>query len=166
MELRTNHTNSARLKRGFIVYEQAHKQFTGNNSTFATMVMQPGTSIAQVNTMLEQWLEEVSKMVGTGRHGIHVFGAAFSLSAGGHKWPHLHIAVRTAKSRKSGMTISKLPQEAKEHLCQCWEALAGKPATGQACSLETIFGMGELVGYLAGPRNAGCPGQEMHIISH
>ena len=153
------------LKTAFIVYERTNKPFTSNSTVHATLVLDPNSTLHDASQHFDKWLDEVCKLVGTGRYGVSYFGARFTLNSVGSQWPHIHIVIRTVKSRKTGLTISRLDCKDKDRLCAYWESLAGRPARGKACILETVFHMPKLIGYMAGVKNADRPMQQMHLIT-
>ena len=149
-------TNILELKQAFNSHIEGTKPFTCNNSVHCTLTLASDRSINHAQTYVEAWMDAVAQTLRTGQHGITYFGALFLQPC-----MHLHLALRTVRSRKTGQTISRIPEAARDSLCAFWEGMAGETAR-----LETIYNMPGLLLYLKGNHNAGRPGQEMYFVSN
>jgi hypothetical protein len=153
-------TNGEELMRGSRVYEGTHKPFDASSSIHATLSLPAGTTLFDASGYLDKWLLGITRVLKVNSHSLSYFGCLLSQPR-----PHIHLCIRSPKSRITGKTISTLSSDMKDSLCRSWEGMTGTPATGSAAKIETIFDIAGLLGYMAGTHNADRPLQEMYLIS-
>ena len=164
MEKHDKMSNGELLKASLIHHIEHNKPMTCNNSVHCTLSLHKGTSLHDVHQLLDRWMGEVARCVGVGPYALSYAGAWFQY--GERKgirmeWQHLHLAVRTNKSRETGKTISRLSDSEKEGLVEFWKSIGGRSA-----KIETVFHVPELVRYFIGEKNAMLPGQQMHLVTN
>jgi len=153
-------TNSEELIRGSIVYDSTNKPSTASSSIHATLRLPNHCTLFDASGYLDEWLIGITRVLKVNSHSLSYFGAMFTKP---HN--HIHLCIRSPKSRVTGKTVSTLSSDMKDSLCRSWEGMTGTPVSGSAAKIETIFDIAGLLGYMAGTHNADRPLQEMYLIS-
>lgn len=135
--------------------EQQGIRFTSNNAVHCSLTLSRDTTLAHAQECLERFLAHAANTVGIAPARLEYIGSMFSRPT-----PHIHLALRTPKSRKSGFSISRMPEDTQQALLDYWVSL-----TGETAKLERIYNVSSLVDYWSGFKNAARPGQVFFTIS-
>ena len=131
-----------------INYNILEYHISANNSVHVTLDFKPGTTRMKQDVLWKRFIDKMIQVTGLKHSRVAAFGWTFGLNSKGHEWPHAHGVIYSTKDRRSGITISKLPQDQRRQLQEFW-----MNETGHTMNMKRVYDPVGLVQYIAGPSN-------------
>lgn len=128
---------------------------TRNNSIHVVGTFQKGATLYDIDQALATLMQELARHLGIGQYGLGRLGVVLMRPV-----PHVHMIIKSIKSRKTGLTCSRLPGNALDSIKVKW-----KEQTGETLYFRPVYDVRNLIDYITGWKNVMRPNQQWMEIS-
>ena len=128
---------------------QSKGRWARNNAVHVAGTFKGGVTLHEMDQAILTIMQGLARHIGIGQYGLCRLGVVLMRPV-----PHVHMVVKSIKSRKTSLTCSRLPGDALDNIKETW-----KEQTGETVFIRPAYNVKRLINYFTGWKNIMKPGQ-------